>query len=215
MPRKSGTAQMQEFDVRITPTDQQPITKAQIVESDLNIAEILIVCQEGEPNGVPVLHYHLYVKAKISETKMASICSKLGRATADIKGNSVFSVRKAHQGTIGYVVKNKNVIHHNQDQTLIDQYFKLSEDYNKAKAKERKSAFRKNEKTLAEIMSEVEVDCNSTAERVVTDTLKIYHKLGLKFPTRSALEVAVMSALYPHQPSEVNAFYCRNLYSWR
>lgn len=206
---------MQEFDIRITPTDQQPITKAQIVESDLNIAEILIVCQEGEPNGVPVLHYHLYVKAKISETKMASICSKLGRSTSDIKGNAVFSIRQAHSHTIGYVVKDKNVIHHNQSQTVIDQYFKESEDYSKAKAKDRKSTFRKNEKTLAEIMSEVEVDRNSTAERVVTDVLHIYHKLGLKFPTRSALEVAVMTALYPHAPSEVNAYYSRNLFTWR
>lgn len=109
MPRKTGTARLQEFDIRITPTDQLPITKEHILETDLNVADIVVMCEEGEPNGIPVLHYHMYVKAKISESKMSQICSTLGRATREIKGNAVFSCKLGHDHTIGYVVKIKNL----------------------------------------------------------------------------------------------------------
>lgn len=214
MPRQTGTALLQEYDIRVTPSDQQPITKEQIVESDLNDSEVVIVAEEG---GTPQLrlHYHIYLKAKLSETKLRSICSKLGRATNEIKGNAVFSIRKAHQQSIGYIVKGQRIVYHNQSQTLIDQYFTLSDEYRKRKETERKTAFRQKEKTLSYIMKEVEVDCNSTAESVVIEVLKIYSKYGLKFPSRSALETAAMTVLYPHRPSEVESFYCRNLFSWR
>lgn len=214
MPRKSGSAQLAEYDIRVTPSDQLPITKEQIVDSDLNDSEVVLVAEEG---GTPQLrlHYHIYVKAKLSETKLRAICSKLGRATDEVKGNAVFSIRKAHPQSIGYIVKGRNIVYHNQSQTLIDQYYKQSEEYRKSKENERKSAFRKNEKTLADILKEVEVDCNSTAQSVVIEVLKIYHKLGMKFPPRSSLETATMTALYPHRPSEVESFYCRNLFSWK
>jgi len=214
MPRQSGSAQLAEYDIRVTPSDQLPITREQIVDSDLNASEVVIVAEEG---GTPQLrlHYHIYVKAKLSETKLRHICSKIGRATDEVKGNAVFSIRKAHSQSIGYIVKGRNILYHNQSQTLIDQYFKQSEEYRKSKENEKKSAFRKNEKTLADILKEVEVDCNSTAESVVIEVLKIYHKLGMKFPSRSSLETATMTALYPHRPIEVESFYCRNLFSWR
>lgn len=214
MPRHSGTAQQQEYDIRVTPSDQQPITREQIVETDLNKSEVVIVAEEG---GTPQLrlHYHIYVRACISETKIRAICSQLGRATSEVKGNAVFSIRKAHDQSIGYIVKGHKIVFHNQSQTIIDQYFKQSEEYRKKKENEKKSAFRKNEKTLSDIMKEVEVDCNSTAESVVIETLKIYSKLGQKFPSRSALETATMTRLYPYRPTEVESFYCKNFYSWR
>jgi len=137
MPPKAGTASLQEYDIRITPVDQMPITKEHIQESDLHTSEVIIVAEEGG-NPQLKLHYHLYVKARLSESKLRQICSKLGRATQDIKGNAVYSIRKAHTHTIGYVVKNKNIIHHNQEQKLIDEYFELSDDYKRQKEADKK-----------------------------------------------------------------------------
>jgi len=106
-------------------------------------------------------------------------------------------------------------VYHNQSQTLIDQYFEQSEEYRKSKETEKKRVFRQNEKTLMDIVKQVPVDANSTAESVVIEVLKIYSKLGQKFPSRSALETATMTALYIHRPSEVENYYCKNLFSWR
>ena len=152
MPRQSGSAQLAEYDIRITPTDQMPITREHILESDLKTSEIVLVAEEG---GTPQLrlHYHLYVKAKLSETKLRSICSNLGRSTDRIKGNAVYSIRGAHPHTIGYVVKNRNIVYHNQTQTLLEQYFEQSEQYRKSKETERKQVFRQKEKTLQEVMN--------------------------------------------------------------
>ena len=138
MPRHSGTARLSEFDLRITPTDQKRITKEEILESDLNKAEVVIVAEEGEPNGIPKLHYHLYVKARLSDTLMRNICRKLGRSTKEINGNAVFFCRLAHENTIGYVVKNRNIVYHNLNQTLIDEYFEISKDYQREKERKLK-----------------------------------------------------------------------------
>lgn len=210
MPRHSGTARMTEFDLRITPTDQNPITKEQIMESDLNKAEVLIVAEEGTPNGTPVLHYHIYVKAKLSDTLIRNVCRKLGRSTKEINGNAVFFCRLAHENTIGYVVKNKNIIYHNQDQKLIDEYFELSEDYNRKKEQERKSALREKENSLKEILKEVVVDNSSTPSGLIKQILYLYNEKQIRFPTRTTLENAVMSLMYKIKPLMVEEYYTKN-----
>ena len=212
MPRKPNTATLTEYDIRITPTDQLPITKEDILESHLKDAEIVIVGEEGG-NPSLRLHYHMYVKARLSETTISKICSKLGRANQTQKGNAVFSIRKAHEHSIGYVVKGKQIIYHNQDQKLIEEYFKKSDDYLKTRETDRRAASRLKEKTLMDIMKEVEVDYSSTPESVVAHVLKKYHEYGLKFPMRSQLETAILAKLYPHNPLIVINFYSKNLYS--
>jgi len=210
MPRKLGTAKLQEFDLRITPTDGMPITKQEFMESDLKAAEKVIVGQEG---GTPQLrlHYHLYVKGNLSEFTIAKICSKLGRATQTIKGNSVFSVRMAHPHTIGYVVKNKDIIWHTDSQQVLDSYFKESERYQREKETERKRTQRKVNKNLMDIMSEVEVDIHTSGESIIRSVLELYHKYDLKFPSRSTLETAIMKKIYSVQPQYVQSYYARNL----
>lgn len=210
MPRKLGTARLQEFDIRITPTYQLPITKEHILESDLHVAEVVIMCEEGEPNGIPVLHYHMYVKAHLSEAKMSQICSKLGRATSEIKGNAVFSCKLAHDHTIGYVVKNKKLIYSNQNQSIIDHYFDQSDTYKRQKEASRKRASRKQEKTLADIMKEVVVDNSSTPSSVIKELLYKYSENQIRFPPRSTLETATMTLLYKVHPEVVEYFYEKN-----
>ena len=209
MPRKVGTAKLAEFDVRITPSDGLPITREHILETDLKESIIAIVAEEG---GTPEcrLHYHLYIKAKLSETTLAKICSKLGRATDVHKGNAVFSIRAAHEHTIGYVVKNKQVIYHNQDQTVIDQYFEESDQYKRDKESAKKRSSRLAKKTLRDIVGEVEVDTHTGYDRLVRKVLDLYHKYDLPFPSRSSLETAVMKRIYPFNPEYVSAWYVKN-----
>ena len=210
MPRHSGTARLTEYDLRITPTDQRPITKEEIMESDLNKAEVLIVAEEGEPNGIPVLHYHIYVKAKLSDTLIRNTCRKLGRSTKEINGNAVFFCRIAHENTIGYVVKNKKIIYHNQDQKLIDEYFELSEDYKRNQERKRKSALREKENSLKLILKEVVVDNSSTPSGLIKQILYLYNERQIRFPTRTTLENAVMTLMYKIKPLMVEEYYSKN-----
>jgi len=209
MPRKIGTAKLSEFDLRITPTDGKPITKDEFMESDLKAAERVIVGQEG---GTPQLrlHYHLYVKGNLSETTIAKICSKLGRATQDIKGNAVFSVRQAHSHTIGYVVKNKDIIWHTDSQQVLEQYFKESDQYKREKETERKRASRKENSSLVDILKEVEVDGQTSVADIVAFVLQYCHNHDLKFPNKNMLETAVLKRIYPFQPQYVQEYYMRN-----
>ena len=211
MPRTIGTRkEVAEFDLRITPSDQQPIVKEDF-ESHLKDAIQVIVCEEGEPNGEPQLHYHLYVRAKISDSTISKICSRLGRATDDKKGNAIFSVRKAHENSIGYVVKGKKVVYTTDDQNVIEKYFELSEKYRKEKESSRKDASRASENNLKEIMNGIIVDSHSTPSYVVTKVLEQYSKLGKKFPPKSLLETSVLKKLYPLQSGFVVEFYSKNL----
>jgi len=210
MPRHSGTARLTEFDLRITPTDQKRITKEEILESDLNKAEVVIVAEEGEPNGIPKLHYHLYVKARLSDTLMRNICRKLGRSTKEINGNAVFFCRLAHENTIGYVVKNRNIVYHNLNQKLIDEYFEISKDYLREKERNRKGALREKENSLKEILKEVVVDNSSTPSGLIKQILYLYNEKQIRFPTRTSLENAVMSLMYKYKPLVVEEYYTKN-----
>jgi len=211
MGRKSGTAKLQEFEVRITPTDGEPITKEEFIGTDLNKAEILIVAQEGGGDSNQQLHYHLFVKAKLSESHISNIASRLGRATQTIKGNPVFSVKLAHEGTIGYVVKQKNIIYHNQDQTLIDEYMIKSDQYRRDLVAERKRASRKENKSLCDILKEVEVSSTTSPSQIVSQVLDRYSELGMKFPTKNSLETAILQKMYTSQQAYVIYCYKRNL----
>lgn len=210
MPRKIGTAVESEFDIRITPTDQQPILPEEF-KSHLKDAIQVIACEEGEPNGKPQLHYHVYVKAKISASTIDKICARLGRANADKKGNAVFMSRPAHENTIGYVVKGRKVIYATDDQNVLETYFEKSEDYRKAKEATRKGASRSNEKSLDLIMNGIEVDSHSLPIQVVQRILEEYSKLDKKFPPKSQIESAVLKKLYPVQRDFVINCYARNL----
>lgn len=210
MPRKIGTAVETEFDLRITPADQNPILYDDF-KTHLKDAIQVIACEEGESSGTPKLHYHLYVKAKISESTISMICSRLGRATSEIKGNAVFSVRKAHAHSIGYVVKGKKVIYATDDQNVIESYFEMSEAYLREKASSRKRASRSSKETLDSILNGIEVDSHSTPIQVVQKILEEYAKIDKKFPPKTLIESAVLKKLYNLQKHFVTDFYARNL----
>jgi len=210
MPRQIGTAEESEFDIRITPTDQVPITIEEFKKVFEHTIEA-VICEEGEPDGEPKLHYHGYIRAKISESTMSKICSKLGRATDKKKGNSVFSVRKAHEHTIGYIVKGNKVAYTNCDQKRITTYFEKSKIYRNEKEANKKHASRSSKKSLEDIMKMFEVNSATSPATIVGWILQEYTKLDKTFPPKSQIEAAVLKKLYKHQKDYVVAYYSRNL----
>jgi len=203
---------MREWDVRITPSDQEPV-QFEFQDEDF---EVLVACREG---GTPELrlHYHLYVKSNRSETYLDKVFNKWGRATATAKGNAIFSKRKAHEGTIGYCVKGGDVIvRHGWDDTFLEEMLARSQDYKKTLETTRKRALRQKENYLADILKEVAVqldqaDSPTPPTQVMALILSHYDKLHLRFPNRNVLETAVMTLLYKKQPNLVIGWYSRNI----
>jgi len=204
-PKVEG--ELKEWDIRLTPTDQ--------VEIDFNDAfeiedfKALLVCKEGEPNGTPRLHYHIYAKTNRSDSYLDSILSKAGRATPTHKGNAVFSKRKKHEGTLGYIVKGGYVVvRHGLNDTYMEELFKRSDDYKKNKETERKKVQRKEESFLCQIMKEDEVKRLTEPLEITSFILKRYRESDKRFPTRSMIESAVMSIQYDINPRLAVEYYC-------
>lgn len=204
-PKKEG--EVKEWDIRITPTDQNEIDFTEYVED----FKILLVCKEGEPNGTPRLHYHAYATTTRSDSYIDSLCAKIGKSTDIIKGNAVFSKRKKHDGTIGYVVKSGNVVcRHGLDDQFITESFKKSEEYRKRKESERKSASRGEQNFLGDIMKDAEVKRLADPLEITRVILKRYKAEGKRLPNRSAVESAVMTLMYDHDPEFVERHYTKN-----
>jgi len=210
MPRKPNTATLQEYDCRVTPTDQEVIAKEEWMSAFLDPQQIL-VCQEGGNDSGKKLHYHVYIKANYSETYLRKQLAKLGRATEYIKGNAVFKISQAHDHTIGYVIKENNVIHTNFENHVIEEYFKTSQEYRKELETERKRKVRNNDNTLKEILDSIEVTKNDFPLDLTEKVLNEYEKLGKRFPPRSALQTAILGKIYKFHPSYVINWYSPEL----
>jgi len=206
MPRKSNTAQLQEYDCRVTPTDQQEIVKQEWLDAFVDPVSIL-VCKEGGNDSGKKLHYHVYLKATLSETFLRKTLARLGRATEYIKGNAVFKISQAHSHTIGYVIKENNVIHSNFENHVIEEYFGKSQEYRKELEAERKRTMRHNDNTLKEILDSIEVTKHDYPLDLTQKVLNEYERLGKKFPPRSALQTAILGKVYKFHPELVINWY--------
>lgn len=201
-----------EWDIRLTPSDQLEVNFDSLEMEDF---KILLVCKEGEPNGQPRLHYHMYMKTTRADSYIDNLLNKLGKATATVKGNAIFSKRKSHEGTIGYVVKGGEVVvRHGINDTYLTEIFKRSEDYRKDKEKERKRASRGDENFLGSMLKELEVKRLSDPLVITQTILAKYSELGKRFPAKSQLEGAVMSVIYKTDPDQVIRFYARNMVNY-
>lgn len=199
-----------EWDIRVTPVDQREIDFSLFLED----FKILLVCKEGEPNGQPRLHYHMYAVTSRSDSYIDNLLSKMGRATNIIKGNAVYSKRKKHEGTVGYVVKCGVVVcRHGVSDQFITESFKRSEDYRKAKEAERKNASRGKENFLATIMKDAEVKRLTDPESITGYILQKYKEAQIRFPPRSTIESAVMSILFDTRPNDVISYYSPKFFS--
>lgn len=204
--KRSATA---EWSIRITPTNQEPINKNEFLEKGLKDAELLLVCEEGTPNGSPKLHYHIYIKCNISRTTLERYCANIGRATNYVKGNAVFSIKSANEGTIGYVIKDCNIIisdgfnnHH------IEEYIQSSKQYRKGLETTRRNVNKDKNASFKELFDQIE--SYASADDIIAQILIECNKRGMTFPSRSLMESNVLRLMYKVNPQWVNAFYQRN-----
>jgi len=204
-PKVEG--ELKEWDIRLTPSDQAEVNFGAL---DLTDFKILLVCKEGAPNGQPRLHYHMYATTTRSDNYLDTLLNKLGKATDDIKGNAIFSKRKKHEGTIGYVVKNGDVVlRHGIDDQFLTEIFKKSENYRKEKESARKRASRGEENFMGLIMKDADVKRQDDPYDLTKMILQKYKDAEKRLPHRSQVESAVMTLMYNHNPDFVIRHYAR------
>lgn len=207
MPRgrpKKVTGEYRELDIRVTPPDQNPCMFMLEDETDF---EKLIVCQEGEPNGSPRLHYHIYAKTLRSDTWLKAWIYRLARSNEQ-KGNSVLSIRVAHGGTLGYVVKHEQfVVTKGFAPEELATVVEHSRQYRKSIETERKTKSRNNLNTMNAIMEAVASQLDPLAPggwspRLITEKLlSEYRQRKLLLPPRSQIERQVLTILYDSDQS--------------
>lgn len=209
-----------QLEIRVTPYDQEPIV---IDESDLQMFEQLVLCEEGSPNGVPKLHYHGYVETRKSESWLRSFLKKISHAPDNekVNGNALYFTRKPHEHTTGYIVKSGNVIcRHGIPQTTIDEWIATSSKYQKDKATDRKRKQRSRDDELAHVIADVEsyLKDNETVRSehdIIARILAVCHADNIRFPTRSQMEYFVNKLLYPYRPDTVRLYYAKSFQVFR
>jgi len=206
MPLRKDT--VESWSIRITPTDQATISEKEFLESGLKDAELLIVCEEGTPNGAPKLHYHIFLKSKHSRSTLERMCAKMGRANNSVKGNAVFSIKQSNDGTIGYVVKDNHIITSIGYTThVLEEYYKQSEQYRKDLEASRRQDSRKKEASYKDIFDSIVVTSDTLPDDVITEVLDECTKRKMNFPSRSLMEVNTLRILYPFKPHFVRSLY--------
>jgi len=201
------------LEVRITPADGLPIDDWKVCEEDF---KVMIAAQEGgDPDRR--LHYHLYMETLRSRTWLTKWIYSVAHCYNGEQGNAVFFTRKPHENTIGYVVKEGNIVcRHGTTDTFIDEWIAKSAQYKRDKEAGRKRDQRVKKAFTQEVREKVEqVLLASPDHRNPTSVLNLilneYHEAKLTFPPRSSVENMIVSVLYPYDKYHlVENFYLRS-----
>lgn len=199
------------YEFRITPPSQEEITDWKIRPE----FSICVAFKEGEPNGSPKLHYHGYLQATCCLRTIQRWLNDVAQSDKyGVKGNAVFFTRRAHEHTIGYISKQRNVaLRHGTTQTMLDEWFVRSESYKRDKTAQRKREFRSRQDELTPIFTAVKESLKTAvspdADMVITQVLYRCHEENVKFPSRMAMENFVIHALYPYRPELVKSYFHR------
>lgn len=192
MPKPMET--IRKWSIRITPTDQLPILDWSVFEERPDTK--VIIAQEGGTDAVQ-LHYHGYVEGLWSESKMRLVLALLGRSNDIKKGNAVYSVKIANEGTIGYVVKDGNICFRlNYDDTHIEEYMRQSEQYRKDLQASDKREVRKKQSFLQTAVMFVRQATQGTEVTCADVYEKIRGFYGERpMPSRNLLETAIIQCM--------------------
>lgn len=206
-----------QLEVRVTPHDQE-----RIIESDLQPylehIDKLVLCEEGEPNGTPRLHYHGFIETKKSESWLRSVLRKIAHAPDNekVNGNALYFTRQPHEHTFGYIIKSGNIAHrHGITQTTLDEWLATSNEYKKNHESERKRKQRTRNDELDEIVQALEKDLQEsrvsrTIDAVISQFLFYCNQNKVRFPTRSQMDMYILKLVYPYDPYVVRSFYMRS-----
>lgn len=206
-----------QLEIRVTPYDQE-----RIIESDLQPylehIDKLVLCEEGEPNGTPRLHYHGFIETKKSESWLRSVLRKIAHEpdNEQVNGNALYFTRKPHEHTFGYIIKSGRVVHrHGFTQTTIDEWIAKSNEYQKDKTNERKRKQRERELELYRVFTQVKSDLkDSSISRNVASIVDRYLAIcvaeNIKFPARSQMDMFVLQLIHPYDQYLVRSYYLKS-----
>lgn len=183
-----------EWDIRATPVSQVDVPTeewARLTSADKD--ERLLVCREGGTTELK-LHYHIYFKSRMSKSHLYKNLQQITGGS----GNLAYKVATAHDKSIGYIVKGKDVVYrHNYTDTLITQYFTISDQYRRDVEASRKRTTRAKQSTLKDICDGLQKSYDNLSDFTYREIYKLieeeYHKRKQFLPTRSVLETCIVN----------------------
>lgn len=194
-----------QYEFRLTPPSQEPITDWKIKDS----FSVLVVFEEGEPNGSPKLHYHGYLETNTTIKTIQRWLNDVGESDKyNVRGNALFSTRKAHEYSTGYISKcRKCVLRHGTEQTTLDEWYTKSDQYVKEKANVKKRSTRSRQDELQPIYDAVTKSIKQMISpdehAIIREVLYRCKEQNVAFPTRMSLEKFVNWLMYDINPERV------------
>jgi hypothetical protein len=190
MPRPRPLS-IKEWEARLTPQNQTQVTDWSPMLNKINDENAqIIICEEGGTEECR-LHYHLSIKTNASESIIRSGLSIVSGGT----GNGAYSLKNAHSHSIGYIVKQGNVVFRlNYTDSHITEYMRLSNEYKQQLDASRKRVQRTNKDILAGIIKDAHARKVPQDPHDIYDHLETaYEELKMPLPSRSIIEYTIVN----------------------
>lgn len=221
MPRgrpKKTEGELRCLDVRLTPFGGE-VTFAPQTED----FKVFLACREGGEGTNKALHYHIYCETLRSDTWLTKHWYALTKYDVAV-GNKAFRQRTAHDNTIGYVVKEGRVVcRHGCTDLFVNEWYDKSKQYRSDAEADRKQKQRLSQKSLDDIVKEVEqdpIDINlqfeTYAAHFIGKILDKYVQCGKRFPSRAQIDNVTFRHMYTIDSYgyRVRHIYCRTFSSY-
>lgn len=217
-PRRRGRpkkedAEIRKFSIRLTPCDNEEIQFEKWFTQE-DFIKFIAGRERGTQNGK--LHYHIYCETRRSDTWLNNVMYKATRWTPHHpRGNAVFSRTLAHDGTLGYSVKEEDVAYSlGFESSELDALIEGSRQYRRDLESDKKRRVRKSQNTMKQFIEDAIEHFQDLAPEprsVVKFILEKYETSEMPFPSKSQMENAVMKVMYRFSRSYVLDHYCRHL----
>lgn len=180
---------VKEYDLRVTPPNGQDL------EFPLDEFDQFIACKEfGHINKKK--HYHIFCKTTMNDDEV----KKYLRTVCDVEvatGNQLYRVKKAHEHTIGYVIKEFDVVASKgftEDQLY--RFKELSAEYRKKRETERKQKQKQKQASAVKICEEIVTELDQEAKQ------KCKFSVKLVYPTKEEVAAVVLHKILYKYKSE-------------
>jgi len=185
--------------IRITDVPKDDLCK--MLERFSNDA-LVIACAEGEPYDEGVKpHVHVYLECKHSESWIRKQIQNLDN---NRKSNQLYSMKKAHQESPNYVLKNYYKEEENrsriwfQRNCSLDLLLTWKQQHEKyvAEVEAAKVVRKKSNKSFSKLLVEAIVDkrqgqASIPTELLIDDVIEVYKLHKKMMPTRSQMEMLI------------------------
>lgn len=212
---KNEDAEIRKFSIRLTPCDN-----AEINFEKWFTGEDFIRCIAGREIGEQnkKLHYHIYCETRRSDTWLNNLMYRASNWTPHHeRGNAVFSRTIAHEGTLGYSVKEEDIAYSlGFASSELDALLEGSRQYRRHLEADKKRRVRKSQNSMKQIIEDAIEHFReqqlSDPRVVVKFILDKCEELDFSFPSKSQMENIVMKILYKlGWNNYVMDFYCKHL----